>query len=116
MEDVKLNSTGSLSYRKINLKPRKKIDAVIYFSYRTPIGYQIIDQGNVRKTVVVNHSYSKTTTTHINKVKEILYPQNGIMNLFIENFIKEGLKDGMDLREGANPMELNKVNPFTKLL
>ena len=107
--DIKLNSTGSLSCENITVDSEKKIDAVIYYSYATPVGYQILDQGMVRKTVIVNHKYSKTTSKHLNQLEALLIKNNGILRLGIESFIQDGLKDGINLRVGFNVNELNKV-------
>lgn len=117
-KDFKLNTTGTLYYENRIIKARKGITAAIFYSYNTPVGYQIFDNGATVKSVVVFHSYSKTTSKHLNKIKEIITDdkRNELTELRIEDFIKEGLKDEMDFRVGANPMELNKVNPFTELL
>jgi len=117
-KDFKLNTTGTLYYENIRIKKSRGISAAIFYSYRTPIGYQIFDNGATIKSVVVFHSYSTTTSKHINKVKELIKAdeRNELTELRIEDFIKEALKDKMDFRIGANLMELRKVNPFTKLL
>lgn len=98
---TKLNTTGSMSLEVLIIKPRKNIKARVFFSYRTPVAYELLDNDVQTKVVIVDHQYSNTTSKHLSKIRDMFkVSKDDTYNLYA--FIKAGLNDGLDLRVAEN--------------